>query len=59
LLGAITSPSAYGVRYAAGTFQAGNTVLHVSRGTSSLTPLRWNCPPEIAVLNLSSAQSGD
>jgi predicted MPP superfamily phosphohydrolase len=52
LLGAMTSPSLQGVRYAAGTFRAGNTVLHVSRGTSSLTPLRWNCAPEVAVLNL-------
>jgi predicted MPP superfamily phosphohydrolase len=52
LLGAITAPSRHGVRYASGTFRDGNTLLHVSRGVSSLTPLRWNCPPEIAVLNL-------
>jgi predicted MPP superfamily phosphohydrolase len=56
LLGPIVAPSLHGVRYASGTFRAGNTVLHVSRGTSSLTPLRWNCPPEIAVLNLRSAR---
>jgi predicted MPP superfamily phosphohydrolase len=55
ILGPIVAPSLHGVRYAAGTFRAGNTVLHVSRGTSSLTPLRWNCPPEIAVLNLQPA----
>ncbi|MEX0613262.1 MAG: metallophosphoesterase [Pirellulales bacterium] len=52
LLGPIVAPSLQGVRYASGAFRADNTVLHVSRGTSSLTPLRWNCPPEIAVLNL-------
>jgi predicted MPP superfamily phosphohydrolase len=52
MLGAFTAPSMHGVRYAAGTFRVDNTVLHVSRGTASLTPLRWNCPPEIAVLNL-------
>lgn len=52
LLGAILSPSLYGVRYAAGAFRSGDTVLHVSRGTSCLTPLRLNCPPEIAVLIL-------
>jgi predicted MPP superfamily phosphohydrolase len=52
LLGAITSPSLYGVRYVAGVFTVGNTVLHASRGISSLTPLRYNCPPEIAVLVL-------
>lgn len=56
-LGAIVAPSLQGVRYAGGIFRAGNTVLHVSRGTSSLTPLRWNCPPEIAVLHLDSASS--
>jgi predicted MPP superfamily phosphohydrolase len=52
MLGPMTAPSLHGVRYASGTFRAGNTMLHVSRGTSSLTPLRWNCPPELAVLNL-------
>jgi predicted MPP superfamily phosphohydrolase len=55
LFGAILAPSLHGVRYAAGAFCSGNTVLHVSRGTSCLTPIRWNCPPEIAVLVLRSA----
>ncbi len=54
ILGPIVAPSLHGVRYAAGTFRVGNTVLHVSRGTSSLTPFRWACPPEIAVLKLCS-----
>jgi predicted MPP superfamily phosphohydrolase len=54
-IGAITSPSLHGVRYAAGIFRAGNTVLHVSRGVSALTPLRVNCPPEIATLVLRCA----
>jgi predicted MPP superfamily phosphohydrolase len=52
ILGPITAPSVYGVRYAAGTFCKGKTAMHVSRGTSSLTPIRWRCPPEIAVLTL-------
>ncbi|MCI0332907.1 MAG: metallophosphoesterase [Planctomycetes bacterium] len=52
ILGALTAPSMHGVRYAAGTFSVESTVMHVSRGTSNLTPLRWNCPPEIAVLDL-------
>ena len=26
--------------------------MHVSRGTACLTPLRYNCPPEIALLIL-------
>jgi predicted MPP superfamily phosphohydrolase len=59
LLGPIVAPSLHGVRYASGTFRTGNTVLHVSRGTSSMTPLRWNCPPEIAVLNLRPVQGSD
>ena len=42
----------HGVRYAAGVFTAGNTVMHVSRGIGSLTPLRYNCPPEIAMLDV-------
>jgi hypothetical protein len=56
LFGAIFAPSRYGVRYALGVFTAGNTVMHVSRGTGSLTPLRYNCPPEISLLTLVSIQ---
>ena len=52
ILGAITSPSLYGVRHAAGVYRSGSTVLHVSRGAGGLTPLRYNCPPEIAILTL-------
>jgi predicted MPP superfamily phosphohydrolase len=52
VVGAILAPSKHGVRYAAGAFRSGNTVLHVSRGTASHTPLRINCPPEVAVLVL-------
>jgi uncharacterized protein len=52
IIGAVTSPSAHGVRYAAGVFCSGNTVMHVSRGVGGLTPFRFNCPPEIAVLVL-------
>lgn len=52
ILGPIFSPSLHGVRYASGIFRAGHTIMHVSRGTCCLTPLRFNCPPEIAVLVL-------
>jgi predicted MPP superfamily phosphohydrolase len=55
ILGAILAPSLFGVRYAAGTFTAADTTLHVSRGISALTPLRYGCPPEIAVLSLRTA----
>jgi predicted MPP superfamily phosphohydrolase len=57
ILGPILAPSLYGVRYSAGVFMAGKTVMHVSRGTGSLTPLRYNCPPEIAVLTLCAART--
>jgi predicted MPP superfamily phosphohydrolase len=52
LFGPILAPCLNGVRYASGAFRAGKTVMHVSRGTSCLTPLRFNCPPEIALLVL-------
>jgi predicted MPP superfamily phosphohydrolase len=54
LLGAVLAPSKYGVRYASGAFRSGNTVMHVSRGTACLTPVRYNCPAEIAILVLQS-----
>jgi uncharacterized protein len=59
LVGPMLAPSLYGVRYASGVFRAGGTVLHVSRGTSGLTPLRFNCPPEIAILTLRRALRPD
>jgi uncharacterized protein len=57
MFGAILAPSRYGVRYALGVFTAGSTVMHVSRGTGSLTPLRYNCPPEISLLTLSGSST--
>jgi predicted MPP superfamily phosphohydrolase len=54
LLGAVLVPSKHGVRYASGAFRSGNTVMHVSRGTACLTPIRYFCPAEIAILVLQS-----
>lgn len=51
-LGPILAPSAFGTRYANGTFHEGPTVLHVSRGLSSKLPLRFFCKPEVALLVL-------
>jgi uncharacterized protein len=56
ILGSIMSPSLHGTRYACGVFRRGDTVLHVSRGVSGETPLRWRCPPEIALLELTRLQ---
>jgi predicted MPP superfamily phosphohydrolase len=52
VLGVIGSPSLHGTRYACGVFCRGETVLHVTRGLSGQTPLRWRCPPEVALLEL-------
>jgi len=51
-LGALVSPSNYGVRYAAGMFRQGPTLLHVGRGIAGEHLLRWNCPPELTLLVL-------
>jgi len=52
LVGALLAPSLYGTKYAAGVFYKKPTLMHVSRGVSGLTPVRYNCPPEVAVLRL-------
>ncbi len=50
--GPLLCPSVHGVRYAAGTFRRGRTVMHVGRGSGSLFPLRYACPPEVALVTL-------
>jgi hypothetical protein len=55
-LGAIFSPSVWGVKYISGIYHSPPTILHVTRGVSGDTPLRWNCPPEIARLKLIAAK---
>lgn len=57
VLGPILSPSLYGTRYCCGVFRREDTVLHVTRGFSGKTPLRLNCPPEVAVLSLTTAEN--
>ena len=52
LVGALVAPSKYGVRYAAGMFREGPTLLHVGRGIAGEHLLRWNCPPELTLLEL-------
>jgi predicted MPP superfamily phosphohydrolase len=55
--GALLCPSRHGIRYAAGTFRKGRTTMHVGRGTGSLFPLRYNCPPELAFFTLRRANA--
>ncbi len=47
VVGSVFVPSRYGRRYDCGTFHAGSTVLHVSRGLAGLHPLRYFCRPEV------------
>ena len=51
-IGPVVCPSVHGVRYASGVFQAGKTVMHVSRGISGLQPIRLRCRPELTQLIL-------
>lgn len=55
VVGPIICPSWHGTKYAYGFFHDAPTVMHVSRGTASLFPLRINCPPEITRLMLTAA----
>lgn len=57
VIGALLTPSHTGTRYTCGTFRRGRTVMHVSRGTGSLAPLRWGCPPELSLLVLQRAKA--
>jgi predicted MPP superfamily phosphohydrolase len=52
-LGALITPSRFGCRYAGGLYDEPPTVLHVSRGVAGQHSVRFNCPPEIAILKLS------
>jgi predicted MPP superfamily phosphohydrolase len=52
LIGPIIAPSRFGGRYACGVFDEPPTVMHVSRGVSSMFPIRLRCPPELAKLTL-------
>jgi predicted MPP superfamily phosphohydrolase len=54
-IGPVVCPSRHGIRYAGGTFVNQPTLMHVSRGVSSLFPLRLLCPPEMTKLVLHQA----
>jgi hypothetical protein len=55
LVGPLISPSRFGSRYAGGLYHEPPTLLHVSRGIAGLHPIRFNCPPELALLVLRRA----
>jgi len=57
LIGALVVPSRYRRRYAYGHIVEGGRQLFVSRGIGhSLLPMRFLCPPEIALITLCHAQ---
>ncbi len=51
-IGPLVVPSYYGSRFASGVFYLPPTVMHVGRGLSGVHPVRWFCPPEVAILTL-------
>jgi predicted MPP superfamily phosphohydrolase len=56
LLGPPLVPSRYGQRYAHGLFVRGETHMYVNSGLGMIPPaVRFNCPPEIALLQLQKA----
>lgn len=55
IIGPIICPSRYGVWYASGLFERPPTLMHVSRGLSGVHPLRFNCAPELTLLELRCA----
>jgi predicted MPP superfamily phosphohydrolase len=52
LLGPVYCPSVHGPLYSDGVYFEAGTALHVTRGLSGETPVRLNCPPELALLVL-------
>jgi len=52
LVGPVVCPSWSGAKYACGVFHEPPSILHVSRGISSYTPLRIRCAPELTKLIL-------
>ena len=52
IVGPVYSPSRYGVRYAGGLFHHRGMLMHVSRGVGAKDTVRWNCRPEITLLEI-------
>ena len=59
VVGAVVAPSKYGVKYAAGTFQVENTLMHVSRGISGDEPIRVCSPPELGLFTVRATKQSD
>jgi|694.fasta_scaffold01797_16 hypothetical protein len=57
-IGPIVAPSWYGSQFASGVFYRKPTLMHVSRGLAGVHPLRFRCPPEIALIEIYSTADG-
>jgi len=55
LIGPVIAPSRHGVRFASGTHQIDGTLMHVTRGISADDPIRLNCPPELNLVTIRTA----
>lgn len=55
VVGPVYSPSQFGVRYSGGVYEHRNLLMHVSRGSGAMDPVRLNCRPEITLLQLQLA----
>ena len=56
--GPIYAPSRHGLRFAGGTHRVGDTLLHVSRGLSGKTPVRYGATPEVTRVTLRNGAAG-
>jgi predicted MPP superfamily phosphohydrolase len=52
LVGPIFAPCLHGVRYTRGVYEAPPTVMHVTKGVSAETPIRFKAMPEAVLLTL-------
>jgi predicted MPP superfamily phosphohydrolase len=52
LVGSVLVPSRLGRRFDCGSYYRAPTLLHVSRGLSGQSPLRYNCRPEVTRIEL-------
>lgn len=58
-IGPVICPSRFGGKYAAGLFDLPPTLLHVTRGISGMTPVRFRCRPELSQLVLRGPNGSD
>jgi len=60
LIGAPLLPSYFGQKYRSGLVMNGSTAVYVSRGVGvGSPPIRFNCRPELAVIELRTNETGD